>query len=62
MIKRGDFYFTEYNDSKNDWYWYHNTTGEYDKNVSESLSLASDNNSPIQQKKVLLTSDIKQLR
>lgn len=47
-----DFYFTEYNDSKNDLYWYHNTTGKYDKNVSECLSLASDNNSPIQQKSV----------
>ena len=49
-LEATDFYFTEYNDSKNDWYWYHNTTGEYDKNVSECLSLASDNNSPIQQK------------
>ena len=47
-----DFYFTEYNDSKNDWYWYHNTTGEYDKDASECLSLASDNNYPIQQKSV----------
>ena len=50
-LEATDFYFTEYNDSKNDWYWYHNTTGEYDKNVSECLSLASDNNSSILQKK-----------
>lgn len=50
-LEATDFYFTEYNDSKNDWYWYHNTTGEYDKDASECLSLASDNNSPILQKK-----------
>lgn len=50
-LEATDFYFTEYNDSKNDWYWYHNTTGEYDKDASECLSLASDNNSPILKKK-----------
>lgn len=49
-LEATDFYFTEYNYSKNDWYWYHNTTGEYDKDASECLSLASDKNSPIQQK------------
>ncbi|WP_027430183.1 hypothetical protein [Lachnospira multipara] len=49
-LEATDFYFTEYNDAKNDWYWYHNTTGEYDKDASECLSLASDKNSPIQQK------------
>lgn len=39
-----DYYFSEFADDNdpNSWGWYHNTSGEYNKNVSERLDLTND--------------------